>query len=218
MTDLLYRWPAATAFGRRVPKEKLYEHGDVQTAVRERFIADVQRITWAHKLADTTINLPGSDDVPEIQVFLIEAKGEDVSSTVLTAIDRAIPFPIIFEIWRGSGDVRMTATPKRLGTGSLKPSAYFTTGWLPGMTERQPLPTAITLEALYTELLAPLLPVTVRAGEAPVEMTARLEMVRKLEREIATLERKLRTEPQFNRKVEISKTLKQKRSALDAAR
>lgn len=218
MMELLYRWPTAAAFGRRVPKEKFYEHGRIPAAVRGRFVDEVQRITWAYKLADTTINLPGSEDVPEIQVFQIEAKGEDVSSTVLTAIDRAIPFPIIFEIWRGSRDVRMTATPKRLGTRSLKPSAYFTTGWLPGMTGRQPLPTAITLEALYTELLAPFLPVTVRAGEAPPEMTVRLEMVRKLEREIATLERKLRTEPQFNRKVEISKTLKQKRSALDAAR
>ena len=35
MTDVLYRWPEAAKFGRRVPKEKFYEHGTVSTAVRE---------------------------------------------------------------------------------------------------------------------------------------------------------------------------------------
>ena len=41
-----------------MPKEKFYEHGNVNTAVREKFISDVQRITWSYKLADASINLP----------------------------------------------------------------------------------------------------------------------------------------------------------------
>ena len=44
-------------------------------AVREKFVAEVQRITWAYKLAENTINLPGTSAVPEIQVFQIDAKG-----------------------------------------------------------------------------------------------------------------------------------------------
>ena len=64
MTDILYRWPEAAKFGRRVPKEKFYEHGTVTTAVREKFITEVQRITWAYKLAESTINLPASPAAP----------------------------------------------------------------------------------------------------------------------------------------------------------
>ena len=90
MTDILYRWPEAAKFGRRVPKEKFYEHGTVSPAVREKFIAEVQRITWAYKLAETTINLPGTPAVPEIQVFTIDAKTDDVSEAVLGAIDKAL--------------------------------------------------------------------------------------------------------------------------------
>jgi hypothetical protein len=42
------------------------------------------------------------------------------------------------------------------------------------------------------------------------DVADRLAAVRKLEREVAALERKLRTEPQLNRKVELRRTLKTK--------
>lgn len=221
MTDLLYRWPIAAKFGSRVPKERFYEHGTVINTVRDRFVSEVQRITWAYKLAELTINLPGSPVVPEVQVFQIDAEMDDVSETVLTAIDKAVPFPVLFEIARGDGanrSVRMVAAHKQLGVGSPKLSAYYSTGWQAADTERQPLPTAITLPALYTALLDPLMPVTVRPGEDMSEVAARLQTVRKLEREIGALERKLRNEPQLNRKIELRRTLKTKQTELEQQR
>lgn len=221
MTDILYRWPEAAKFGRRVPKEKFYEHGTVSTAAREKFINEVQRITWAYKLAEATINLPGTPIVPEILVFTIDAKIDDVSEAVLGAIDRAIPFPIIFEIARHRADqpeARTVAAHKQLGTGAPKMSAYYSTGWQPGATERQDMPTAITLPALYTALLQPLTPITARPGEEMSDVADRLATVRKLEREVAALERKLRTEPQLNRKVELRRTLKTKQHELEQQR
>ena len=219
--NLLYRWPEAAQFGRRIPKEKFYEHGTVPAAVREKFVAEVRRITWAYKLAEATVNLPGSDTVPEIQVFRIDAKGADVTESVLTAIDKAIPFPIVFEINRvqgGAEHIRMVAAHKQLVSGAPKLSAYYSTGWQPGGVSRRPLPTAITLPALYTALLEPLTPVTVRPGEDMSEVAGRLHAAGKLEREIAALERKLRTEPQFNRKVELRRILKTKQAELDSLR
>lgn len=220
MTDVLYRWPEAAKFGRRVPKEKFYEHGTVSTAVREKFINEVQRITWAYKLAETTINLPGTSAVPEIQVFTIDAKTDDVSEGVLGAIDKAIPFPIIFEIarHREQPEVRIAAAHKQLGAGTPKLSAYYSTGWQPEDTTRQALPTAITLPALYAALLQPLTPITARPGEEMSDVADRLATVRKLEREVASLERKLRTEPQLNRKVELRRALKTKQHELEQQR
>lgn len=218
MTDVLYRWPTAAKFGRPVPKTKFYEHGAVAAALRERFVAEVQRITWAYKLAESTINLTGNADVPEIQVFQIHAKGDDVREPVTAAIDKAVQTPIIFEIIRDDGRIRMTAAHKQLQSSPRRISTYYTTGWLPEDAERQPLPTTITLPALYTALLQPLIPVSVRPGEELSEVSARLEAVRKLEREIASLERKLRTEPQLNRKVELRRTLKSKQAELKEQR
>lgn len=221
MTDLLYRWPAAAKLGSRVPKDKFYERGSVPLAVRERFVSDVQRVVWAYKLAEVTVNLPGSDAVPEIQVFQIDAKEHDVSNAVLTAIDKAIPSPIIFEVARHEGSdqsIRMVAAQKQAGSGTPRLSAYYSTTWQDADIERQPLPTAINLAALYAALLAPLLPVTTRAGEAASEVAARLHEVHVLERQIASLERKLRTEPQLNRKIELRRTLQTKQSELEQQR
>ncbi len=221
MTDFLYRWPEAAKFGRRVPKEKFYEQSTVNTAVREKFISDVQRITWAYKLAEATINLPGTTAVPEVQVFTIDSKATGVGEPILNAIDKAIPFPIIFEITRqsaGGSEVRMVAAHKQLGTGAPKLSGYYSTGWLPADTTRQSLPTAITLPSLYAALLQPMTPLAPRPGEEMSEVADRLAAVRKLEREIAALERKLRTEPQLNRKVELRRTLKTKQHELEQQR
>lgn len=221
MVDLLYKWPVAAKFGSRVPKEKFYEHGTVSAAVREKFVSEVQRITWAYKLAEATINLPGTMAVPEIQIFQIDTKAGDVAEPVLSAIDKAIHYPIIFEITRvteGTPHVRMVAAHKQLGMGLPKISGYYSTGWLSADADRRALPTAVTLPSLYAAILDPLTPIVVRPGEEASAVARRLAMVQKLEREITALERKLRTEPQLNRKIELRRTLKTKHQELEQQR
>jgi len=206
----LYRWPAAAKFGRVVPKSKFYESGAVTAAVREKFVTDVKRITWAYKLADETLHLRGSAEVPEIQVFVLDAKDDDISDDVLTAIDKAVKFPIIFEIKRTTKDdveIRMVACHKQLGASKPKLSAYFGTGWTVAETERIPVPISVDLPALYAALISPILPIPVLPGERPHQTAERLAQTAKLEREISVIERRLRTEPQFNRKVELRREL-----------
>lgn len=221
MADVLYEWPDAARVGSRVPKEKFYEQGSVSPQVRARFVSEVARITWAYKLADATINLPDSEAVPEIQVFRLEAKDADVSDQVLTAIDKAIPSPIIFEVaraTRGGSHVRMTAAYKQPGSSAPKLSQYLRTEWLDAALERQPLPTAISMPTLYAALLEPMANVEVRPGEAMSEVADRLKLVASLERDIAALERKIKSEKQLNRKFELRRTLKSKQSQLEQQR
>ncbi|MDA2988529.1 MAG: DUF4391 domain-containing protein [Actinomycetota bacterium] len=209
MSPCLYQWPDPARYGKVVPKNKFYEQGKVNSVLRERFVAEVQRITWAYKLAESTINLPGSAAVPEIQVFEIEAKGDDVSDVVLATIDKAVKTPIIFELSR-SGEVRLAAAHKP----TARSGAYFTTPWFPSETLRAPLPTAINIPNLYSVLLRPLVPVVTQVGEDVGTIAERAEVARKLEREIAALERKIRNEPQLNRKVELRRALKIKQAVL----
>jgi Domain of unknown function (DUF4391) len=210
---ILFRWPPTAAFGRTVPKTKFYEHGNVRTALREKFVDDIQRITWAYKLADETIRLRSTTAVPEIQVFTVEAKGADVSDDVLTAIDKTVHFPIIFEV-TSSERVRTVAALKSLHGKTPTIGSYFTTDWQPADAPRRPLPTALDLPSLYEAILRALVPVKMRAGETVSEATDRLDRARKLQREMAALKTKLRTEPQLNRKIELRRQINKRTAVL----
>ena len=47
----LYEWPRAAAFGRVIPKNKIYEHAGANTALKDLFVREVDQIIWSHKLA-----------------------------------------------------------------------------------------------------------------------------------------------------------------------
>lgn len=211
MTEALFAWPATAAFGRRVPKEKLYDQGSVTAPVREQFVSEVASVEWAYKLASKTVNLPGSDDVPEVQIFRISAKGDDVADSVLAAIDRAVTLPLIFEVRRADSTTRMTAAIQKSGN-------FHSTGWIPESRDRQPLPTAITLAGLYKAVLESLVPIAARPGESTEDIAIRLGTIAKLQREIAATERRLRNERQLNRKLEIRRALTALRIDIEAQR
>lgn len=211
--SVLFRWPDAATFGRTIPKTKFYEHSNVRTSLRAKFVAEIQRITWAFKLSDDTIRLRGTDTVPEIQVFTIDTKSEDASDDVLAAIDRSVHFPIVFEV--ASGDrVRTVAAQKTLHGKAVTLGAYFTSDWQLNDAPRRTLPAALDLPSLYEALLSTLLPIQTRDGEAVSAAIARLDRAKKLQREMGALERKLRTEPQFNRKIEIRRQLNERSARL----
>jgi hypothetical protein len=219
VSTALYRWPVAARFGRVVPKSKFYQHSSLSPTARELFVDEVQRITWAFKLADETIHLRGNAAVPEIQVFSIDAKDQDVRDAVLTVIDKAISFPIIFEINRFSGEQaqsRMVAAYKRLDGVNLGISGYFSTEWVPADSPRVPMPAGLNLSGLYAGLLTPILPIATRPGEGLSEVAGRMDQARKLEREIAILEKTLRSQPQLNRKVELRRIIRDRTAVLNA--
>lgn len=203
---------------RVIPKERLYAEAGVGADVKQRFVDEVQRVRWGYKLGAESLRIKGTDSVPEIQVFEIELKGDALSNAVLNAIDKAIPSPIIFELVRSTGgesdEVQVVAAYKQPGLRGPKISSYLHSAWRPAVEPRSPLPSAIDLGVLYSQLLADLMPIESRPGEDLSDLVARLDTMRSLEREISTLERKMRTEPQLNRRVVLRRALKTQQDEL----
>lgn len=110
----------------------------------------------------------------------------------------------------------MAACHKELGGVTPRLSAYFTTDWAPADISRVSLPVALDLPGLYAGLLMPIFPIQTRQGETVSEVTDRIEQVRKLHREITAVEKWLRNEPQFNRRVELRRQLRDRTAALAA--
>lgn len=209
--SLLFEYPAKAAFGRTVPKNKIYEHGSPTTALKEYFVRQVEQIVWQYKLAPETINMKATIAVPEIQVFTIVLKDGELKPEVLRCIDQAIPFPILFEL-HFEDRIKPIAAYKRPSEADASKwvlSEYFSVDWLPSNTPKQPLPVVFDLDALYRHLLLPLLPRPARPGEDMQSMIERMENISLIERELERCEQRLRKEKQFNRKVEIHAELRE---------
>jgi hypothetical protein len=217
MTAVLFDYPKSAAFGRVLPKSKIYEHASPSTAVKNLFVRQVEQLTWQFKLAPETVNLKGTPSVPEIQIFSITLKTGELKRDVLHCIDQAIPFPILFEL-RYEGRVRSAAAFKRPSDADKSRwvmSDYFESAWQPSEAPRTPLPMVFDLEALYARLLAPLLPFPARPGEGLQACVERMEQIRSRQRELDKCEAYLRKEKQFNRKVAINAKLRQLKNELE---
>lgn len=209
--SLLFEYPPKTAFGRVVPKNKIYEHGSATSALKEYFVRQVDQIVWQYKLAPETINIKATAAVPEIQVFIIVLKDGELKPEVLRCIDQAIPFPILYEL-HFEDRIKPIAAYKRPSEADASKwvlSEYFSVDWLPSDTPRQPLPVVFDLDALYRHLIMPLLPRPARAGEDTQALIARMENICLIERELERCKQRLRKENQFNRKVEIHAELRE---------
>jgi hypothetical protein len=214
----LFRWPEAGRVGRLIPKERLYSEASVTSTIRQRFVDEVQHVRWAYKLGEESVRLPGSAIVPEIQVFEVELKRGDLSDSVLTSIDKSVPSPIIFELHRvrsGRSEVRLAGSRKMPTPGGPKLSDYFRGDWMPSDAERMALPPALDLAGLYAQLLTALMPLPARPGEELSVVIDRMTRARKLGRAISALDKRMRIEPQFNRRVELRRDLHARQAELD---
>ena len=156
---------------------------------------------------------------------------------VLHAIDKAIPFPLIFEVAHG-GRIKLTAAYKRSSEADSTRwvvSDYFESDWLPEDAPRVPLPVALNMGALYERLLEPLVvSQTARLvpgmGEAPQtpfapaeadrtvsleERIARAEAIKVQAREVERIKARLGRERQFNKRVAINAELRAAKQELE---
>ena len=212
----LFQYPATSLFDKAVPKTKILAHSKPSSAVREQLTSEVAQIIWKHKLFPKALNLSATKAVPEIQVFEIVLKGEAVSNNVLKLIDRAIAFPILFELHRAE-QICVAACYKRPSEAdSMKwvLSDYFQSDWMPVETVRSPLPLALNLETLYREILQTLTPQSPLPGESMGQFVERVIAIATMQKACDKLEAHVNREKQFNRRVELNKELKQAKAEL----
>jgi hypothetical protein len=224
----LFDYPDRARLGRAVPKNRIVVASKPGRRVRDQLTGQVAKIVWQHKLAPETVNLRGSKAVPEIQVFSLALKPAGVGDTlpvdVLRCIDRAIGFPLIFELsvsrenGAASDQVRVAATYKRPSEADASKwviNEYFATDWLPANTPRIPLPVALDLSRLYEQMLRQLIPVPARPGESMAALVERHGRIAVMQRECRRLEARIHREKQFNRKVELNRQLRELKTELD---
>lgn len=219
----MFAYPERARKDRVLPKSKIYGNARLTTALRQRFVTEIDQIIWRYVLGPENLNLSPQPPVQEIQVFEIALKTGNLREDVLRTIDRAIPSLLFFELTY-QDRVRFAAAYKRVSDADATQTVvdtYFETPWQDAAAPRQPMPVALHMTGLYEQMLrqhmaASPLALRPRAGETLQETVDRGDRIRVKRRECKQLEAKLRRETQFNRKVEINGELRRCQMALAA--
>lgn len=204
----MFDLPSSTRVDRIIPKTKFYERTQISTAIRDEFTGIISRVTWLYRISPDTMNTPAVDTVEELQIFLIELKTKDIPTKALTVIDKAIPYPILHVLKHGEDTCYVIQ--HKLDSKHR----YYKTEWnqLPGLSF-----TGTNLEAVYQRIITSFIVIDDSSAEdKPFEEIITTNTRREqLQKEIAALENKIRSERQFSKKVALNTDLQNKKHNLN---
>ena len=211
--------PRTTEFNKRIPKQKFYENIAVTPALKRIFVDQIKIIYWRNKIAASTVNLAPGKTVTEVEIFEVKLASTPLDVAVLRQIDREIPYHIIF-LLEYEGNYQAWTAYKEASSGStaFKVGNYYHTDWLP----EEELPIRIDgldLDTVYENFVRQIAGEALQAetkDESLSDSVAREEKRRQLQKQIETLEAKIRKEKQLNKQVEMNAELKILKKEMEA--
>ena len=211
MTLKVVGFPQATEFNKRIPKQKFYENLEVSPALRRVFVDQIRLVYWRNKLAASTLNIAAGEAVTEIEVFEVRLNDPQLDEAVLKQIDKEIPYHILFiltcdgkaQAWIGYKEAAAS------GSNAFKVSRYYHTDWMPE-DELHLSIDGLNIDAVYESLVRHIAgdKLQTDSGESLKESVVRDEKKKQLEKQISTLENKMKKEKQLNRRMQMNAELK----------
>lgn len=205
----MLNFPKSTEFNKRIPKQKFYENIAVIPVMKRAFVEQIKIIYWRNKIATTTLNLAAGGQVTEIEVFEVRLSAPKLDESVLRQIDREIPYHILF-LLEYEGKYRAVIGYKEAATGktAFKVDRYYSTDWL----DEDDLPVhldGLSLDAVYENFVRQIAGEVLadKNGTTLKESVEQQKQREQIEKQIATLEAKIRKEKQPKKKFELVQKL-----------
>lgn len=200
-----FNLPEKTVVNQFISKSKIFEKAKVNSKIQQEFTDTIQRITWAYKLAEKTINISGTDGIKEIQIFNIKLKKKAIPKNALKVIDKAIPSAILYT-FEFNDNFAYGITTKENAQ-----QRYYFSDWNEELNFDF---NGNTIEHIYQKTIK--LFIKYKTGlevknedfETLVEKEKQLAV---LDKEIASLKNKIRAEKQFNKQLALNSVLKKKK-------
>ena len=212
--------PKTTECNKRIPKQKFYENMDISPVLKKVFVEQVKIIYWRNKIAASTTNLAAGSHVRELEVFEVRLNSSVLDDSLLRQIDKEIPYHILFlleydgkyQAWIGYKEAASS------GNKAFKVNGYYHTEWL--VEDELPLKLeGLSVDAVYENFIRQIAGdklKTESAGESLKESVARDEQKQQLQKQITTLQAKIRKEKQLNKQMQMNTELKKLKKELEA--
>ena len=165
---------------------------------KNRFKAElvgVDVITWLYKISADTADFRHGDTIVEIQVFRVVFKGDQIIKRELAAIQKEIPYPILF-IAHGKSYFMVEGE-------LLESDKQFIDGDALTIERR-----SAKLTELYDDIASAFVAIAPKVDENIAELAVRYKQLRAIERALDVLQRKVDAEKQPNKRIELNEELK----------
>lgn len=208
----MLNFPKTTEFGRRIPKQKFYEHLDVTPELRRMFVDQVKLITWQNKLSAQTMNLAPGQTVTEIEVFRLRLQGQEIDPGVLRLMDKQIPYHILFLLERDGGEGKLWISYKeasQAGSNAFQLRQAYHTDWMPLDSLTLELH-ALDMDGLYESIVRQIAgdSIAAPAAESLKEAVEQTQEKEKLQLQIEQLKAKMKKEKQLGKQMELRREIR----------
>jgi len=195
--------PKSTEIKKIIPKNALFAKFNMNTAAKERFDADIRRITLVGEVSKNTVAISQGETVSSFFVLLVSLKQEkyDEKNIVLLSklIDQNMLIVLEFE-----NKAKLAIYHTKLMTSEWKP-----------IEEYNLTLSGLDLDAVWQNIVVQIGQVEIEKGKTLDEQIATDELRNKLLNEIEKLDKKARSEKQPKKKFELAAQVKKLKKQLN---
>lgn len=203
---------------RQIAKKRFLQELSLGSPARRSLDDDVHAIYWTASLKEASLHLPPGKEVTEIEVFTLALRQPRIDEALLTAIDRAIPYHILYLLtYEERTQAWISYKETAQANEAFRVEKYYHTDW----QAAEELPLALrgtSLDEVYENLVRAIAGERLRLQGGSLRTAVQEDEQRAaIEKEIAALTKKRNREKQLNRKMELNARIKKLRRALQGA-
>lgn len=221
-------------------KKLFQEHADLDITDKKALKDDIDKIRWVYTLKPSTLNIePYRDDVreyDEIAIIQIDLSSTARAQRISTIANKAIPYPIVL-LFNFADTIAISVADKRINQADkskwVVEDSWMTEWFNPDLPNeaQQNFMQDMTIKSLsfvnfyafYTDIKNRVIALNsaTRSGtyqivsaEKTKDRRESLTKITELEREITELRSALKKETQFNKKLELNVSVKERQEAI----
>ena len=183
--------PKATELNKQLPKKAIYAKFQMNTAAKDRFDADISRISIVGEISPRTVGIAAGESIASIFVLQVSLKHKDFQVNTIAQISKLIDQNMLL--------VLEHENQRKLAIYHTK---LIQTAWMPTDNCTVMLK-GLDLDSVWENLIIQVGGITIQQGNTLDQQIVADEKQAKLEKEIARLEKLARAEKQPKKKFEL---------------
>ena len=195
--------PKSTEIKKVIPKSALLSKFSMNTLAREKFDADVKRITLVGEVSKNTIAINKGENVSSFFVLLVSLKQEKYDEKNIILLSKLIDQNILL-ILEYENNAKLAIYHTKLMTSDWKPTDEYSITL-----------SGLDLDAVWENIVVQVGKVEIEQGKTLDEQIEKDELRNKLLNEIEKLEKKARSEKQPKKKFELATQVKSLKKQLE---